>query len=229
MNEHNIFFTKIYLSDLLLLERPETSAVRQTDRQRQRQLDEDRETEDSEDCFIDPGCDSIFRGLTSLLLWRKVLYRVSLRAISPQAPAGHSLTVTLMTLACDCDFKTDQSDVVTRVHTGWPPPKKKNRTHKTFLLLLQKWSKIILILYTRTSVCEWLCPKVSVILNALHRIYFISWKKENARIKFMNFSQKYMGSVFLGVTLYNFIMPIRPSGCQPTWDGFRLFTQVHPP
>ena len=40
----------------------------------------------------------------------------------------------------------------------------------------------------------------------MHRIYFISWKKEKARIKFMNFSQKYMGSVFcvglVGVTLY---------------------------
>ena len=42
----------------------------------------------------------------------------------------------------------------------------------------------------------------------MHRIYFISWKKkkkkkEKARIKFMNFSQKYMGSVFFGgVTLY---------------------------
>ena len=30
----------------------------------------------------------------------------------------------------------------------------------------------------------------------MHRIYFISWKKEKAGIKFMNFSQKYMGSVF---------------------------------
>ena len=32
----------------------------------------------------------------------------------------------------------------------------------------------------------------------MHRIYFIYWKKEKARIKFMNFSQKYMGCVFLG-------------------------------
>ena len=30
----------------------------------------------------------------------------------------------------------------------------------------------------------------------MHRIYFIFWKKEKARIKFMNFSEKYMGSVF---------------------------------
>ena len=30
----------------------------------------------------------------------------------------------------------------------------------------------------------------------MHKIYFISCKKEKARIKFMNFSQKYMGSVF---------------------------------
>ena len=27
----------------------------------------------------------------------------------------------------------------------------------------------------------------------MHRIYFLSRKKEKARIKFMNFSQKYMG------------------------------------
>ena len=32
----------------------------------------------------------------------------------------------------------------------------------------------------------------------MHRIYFISWKKEKARIEFMNFSQKYMGSVLGG-------------------------------
>ena len=30
----------------------------------------------------------------------------------------------------------------------------------------------------------------------MHRIYFKSWKKEKARIEFMNFSQKCMGSVF---------------------------------
>ena len=36
----------------------------------------------------------------------------------------------------------------------------------------------------------------------MHRIYFISWKKEKAWIKFMNFCQKYMGSVFFCVTLY---------------------------
>ena len=40
----------------------------------------------------------------------------------------------------------------------------------------------------------------------MHRIYFISWKKEKTWIKFMNFSQKYMGSDFFlrgGVTLYS--------------------------
>ena len=38
----------------------------------------------------------------------------------------------------------------------------------------------------------------------MHRIFFISRKKEKARIKFMNFSQNNMGSVFFlgGVTLY---------------------------
>ncbi len=30
----------------------------------------------------------------------------------------------------------------------------------------------------------------------MHSIYFISWKKEKAKIEFMNLSQKYMGSVF---------------------------------
>ena len=30
----------------------------------------------------------------------------------------------------------------------------------------------------------------------MHRIYFTSWKKEKIRIRFMNFSQKYMGSAF---------------------------------
>ena len=68
-------------------------------------------------------------------------------------------------------------------HTGWPPPQKKNRTHKRFYYFYKKKnSKIILILYTRTSghVGENYGPNFS--------------STDTARIKFMNFSQKYMGS-----------------------------------
>ena len=48
----------------------------------------------------------------------------------------------------------------------------------------------------------WTCSWILWSQFFMHRIYFIPWKKEKVRIKFMNFSQKYMGSVFLGVTLY---------------------------
>ena len=39
----------------------------------------------------------------------------------------------------------------------------------------------------------------------MHAIYFISRKKEKVSIKFMYFSQKYMGSVFFGHPVYIYI------------------------
>ena len=48
----------------------------------------------------------------------------------------------------------------------------------------------------------------------MHRIYFISWKKEKARIKFMNFSQKYMGLFFF------FLSPCSSVLFLVTWFSF---------
>ena len=42
----------------------------------------------------------------------------------------------------------------------------------------------------------WTCWLILWSQFFMHIIYFISWKNEKARIEFMNFSQKYLGSVF---------------------------------
>ena len=72
----------------------------------------------------------------------------------------------------------------------------------------QKKTKPINIFITSTEIKQnnsnfvhsnfWTCWWIQWSQFFMHRIYFISWKKEKARIKFMNFSQKFMGSVFLG-------------------------------
>ena len=83
------------------------------------------------------------------------------------------------------------------VYTGWPKKKKKKKTTTT---------ELINIFITSTKIKQnnsnfvhsnfWTCWWIQWSQFFMHRIYFISWKKEKARIKFMNFSKRYTGSVF---------------------------------
>ena len=73
------------------------------------------------------------------------------------------------------------------------PPPKKNRTHKRFITSTKIKQNNSNFVHSNFWTCWWiLWPQFS-----LQRIYFISWKKK-ARIEFMNFSQKSMGSAFWG-------------------------------
>ena len=73
--------------------------------------------------------------------------------------------------------------------TGWPP---KNRTHQLFITSTKIKKKNSNFVHSNFWTFWWILWSQFF----MHRIYFISWKKEKARIKFMNFSEKCLSSVF---------------------------------
>ena len=90
-----------------------------------------------------------------------------------------------------------------------PPKKKKTEPINFFWLLLQKSSKIILILYTETS--EHVSEYYGLNFSCTESTSYPE-KKEKARIKFMNFSQTYMDSVF-----FFFFFFFGGGGNHPVW------------
>ena len=72
-----------------------------------------------------------------------------------------------------------------------PPPNTHKLSFITFTKINQNNSNFV---HSKIWTCWWILWSQFF----MHRIYFISWKKEKVRIKFMNFNQKYMGSDFLG-------------------------------
>ena len=78
------------------------------------------------------------------------------------------------------------------IHTGWHPPTQNPQNPSTLFITSTKIKQ-----HNSNFVPSnfWTCWWILWSRFFMHRIYFISWRKEKARIKFMNFSQKYMGSV----------------------------------
>ena len=102
------------------------------------------------------------------------------------------------------------------------PPQKKTEPINFFITSTKIKQNNSNFVYSNFWTCWW------ILLSQffMHRIYFISCKKkEKARIKFMNFSQKYMGSAFLGGSLCttdNF-------NSQKNWKRKKFYHSTSPP